>query len=155
MPTDGPFGGKHVIWRTGVKRLVVSLAIIVGGTVAGGTSSAFGIEGLPGSTWGQASYEKADIAGPGVLGYVNQGIDWTTLPGDLTVNTFTELRYRFRQDNKQYHNAYGPALGVELRRSPWHLGVDYYWERYPELSESSNRLQLYLRWYHDWDLKRR
>ncbi|MEW6683742.1 MAG: hypothetical protein AB1451_12590 [Nitrospirota bacterium] len=115
--------------------------------------SAFGFEGLPGSTWGQASYEKADIAGPGIIGYVNQGIDWTTLPGDLKVNTFAELRYRFRENNKEFYNAYGPALGAELRRSPWHLGVDYYWEQYPELEERSNRFQFYLRWYHDWNLK--
>jgi hypothetical protein len=120
-----------------------------------GPALGFDIEGLPGSTWGQASYEKADIAGPGVLGYANQGIDWTTLPGELTLNTFAELRYRFRENNKQFYNAYGPVIGVELRRSPWHIGMDYYWERYPELSETSNRLQFYVSWFHDWDLKKR
>jgi hypothetical protein len=115
---------------------------------------AFAIEGLPGSTWGHAAYEKSDIAGPGIMGYVNQGIDWVTLPGDLTLNTFAELRYRLRQNNKEFFNAYGPALGVELRHSPFRVGVDYYWEQYPELKETSNRLQLYLSWYYDWDLKR-
>jgi hypothetical protein len=118
------------------------------------TSPAFAIEGLPGSTWGQTSYEKADLSGPAIQGYVNQGIDWVTLPGDLTLNTFVELRYRLRENNKEFFNAHGPVLGVELRRSPFHLGVDYYWEQYPELNERSNRLQFYLSWYYDWDLKR-
>lgn len=118
-------------------------------------SPVFAIEGFPGSTWGRASYEKSGIAGPSIMGYVNQGIDWVTLPGDLTVNTFAELRYRLRENNKEFFNAYGPAIGIELQRSPFHLGVDYYWEQYPELQETSNRVQLYLSWYYDWDLKRR
>ncbi len=143
-------------WRERVGRMIVSavsavVVAMVGCPVAWG----YEIEGFPGAVWGQASYESADISGPGVLGYVNQGIDWVTLPGDLTVNTFAELRYRFRENNKEFFNAYGPAVGLELRRSPWHLGVDYYWERYPELEETSNRLQFYLSWYYDWDLKRR
>jgi hypothetical protein len=139
-----------------MKRTVVTaIGAVMMGIVCDGSAWAFDIEGLPGSTWGQASYEKADIAGPGVLGYVNQGVDWITLPGELTLNTFVEVRYRFRENNKAFYNAYGPAVGVELRRSPWHLGVDYYWERYPELSEASNRLQFYLSWFHDWDLKKR
>lgn len=137
-----------------MKRVVLTaLAVVLMGTVWSGSS--WGFEALPGSTWGNASYEKADIAGPGVLGYVNQGVDWITLPGELTLNTFAEFRYRFRENNKEFYNAYGPAIGVELRRAPWHIGVDYYWERFPELRETSNRLQLYLSWYHDWDLKRR
>lgn len=148
-------GGLRVRWRSGMGCLMVGVAAMAMGAAAGGVTAAFAIEGLPGSTWGQVSYEEADIAGPGIIGYVNQGVDWITLPGALTVNTFAEFRYRFRQDNKEFHNAYGPALGVELHRSLWHLGVDYFWEQYPELQERSNRLQLYLRWYQDWDLKRR
>lgn len=143
-------------WQNKGKRVVLAaIGAVVMGTAWCGTSWALDIEGLPGSVWGHASYEKSDIAGPGVLGYVNQGIDWITLPGELTLNTFGEFRYRFRENNKEFYNAYGPALGVELRRAPWHVGVDYYWEQYPELSEGSNRLQFYLSWYHDWDLKQR
>lgn len=142
-------------WCDRAKRAVMAvIGAVMMGTVGCGWAWAFDIEGLPGSTWGQASYEKADIAGPGVIGYVNQGIDWITLPGALTVNTFAEIRYRFRENNKEFYNAYGPVVGMELRHSPWHLGVDYYWEQYSELQEHSNRFQFYLSWYHDWDLKR-
>ena len=133
-----------------------ALGVLVGGAGLGALlgSPAFAIEGLPGSTWGHAAYEKSDIAGPGIMGYVNQGIDWVKLPGDLTLNTFAELRYRLRENNKEFYNAYGPAVGVELQRSPIHFGIDYYWEQYPELKETSDRLQFYVRWYYDWDLKR-
>jgi len=145
-----------MVWRDEARRVVAAAAAALAiGAGWCGSARAFDIKGLPGSTWGQASYEKADIAGPGVLGYVNQGIDWITLPGDLTLNTFAELRYRLREDNKEFYNGYGPVIGVELRRSPWHIGMDYYWERYPELSETSNRLQFYVSWFHDWDLKKR
>jgi len=115
-------------------------------------AGAFDIEGLPGSTWGQLTYEGESLTGPGAQGYLNQGIDWITVPGGITVNTFAEFRYRGRSKNKTFYNAYGPALGLELQRSPLKLGVDYYWERFPELSESSNRVQYYLGWYYEWDL---
>lgn len=141
-------------WHNNMKRVVLT-AISTVMLSAGWSGSASGIEAFPGSAWGRASYEQADIAGPGVLGYFNQGVDWITLPGELTLNTFAELRYRFRENNKEFYNAYGPAIGMELRRAPWHVGVDYYWERYPELNETSNRLQIYVSWYHDWDLRRR
>ena len=48
-------------------------------------------------------------------------------------------------------------MGLKLRRSSLHLGLDYHWERYPDApqtSQTSNRLQFYLSWYYDWDLKR-
>ncbi len=116
-------------------------------------AAAFDIEGVPGSTWGQTTYENQSLTGPGAQGYLNQGIDWVTLPGGVTVNTFAEARFRLREKNKAYFNAYGPALGLELRKSHLKLGADYYWERFPELSESSNRVQYYLSWYYEWDLK--
>lgn len=116
--------------------------------------NAVAIDALPGSTWGTVSQDAENLEGPGAIGYLNQGIDWTTLPGGLVFNTFAELRYRFRGENKTFYNAYGPALGLELRKGSLHLGMDYYWQRFPELDESSNRLRYYLSWYYDWDLKR-
>lgn len=132
------------------------IAPVVALTLLGSLSPARGFEpqGLPGSTWGQATYEAEGLTGPGIQGWVNQGIDWVTLPGDLILNTFGEFRYRSRSRNKTFFNAYGPAVGIEVRRSPFKLGADYYWERFPELGESSNRLQYYLSWYYEWDLKR-
>ncbi|MEK7825846.1 MAG: hypothetical protein AAB266_05420, partial [Nitrospirota bacterium] len=36
--------------------------------------------GLSGSTWGQITHDVDDLVGTGTMGYINQGIDWTTLP---------------------------------------------------------------------------
>ncbi len=145
--------------RNGVPRDVTTLRALFGGALmvfalAVSPENAVAVEGLPGSTWGSVSQDADNIEGPGAIGYLNQGVDWTTLPGGVVFNTFAEFRYRIRGGNKTYYNAYGPALGLELRKWSFHLGMDYYWQRFPELDESSNRLRYYLSWYYDWDLKR-
>ncbi len=66
-----------------------------------------GIEGLPGSTWGQLSYDADRLVGAGTMGYVNQWIDWAKLPGGIMVNTFAEFRYRLRSENREFYNDYG------------------------------------------------
>ena len=114
---------------------------------------ALAIEGFPGSTWDQAFHDFDSLVGSGGQGFINQGIDWTTLPGGITVNTFAEFRYRLRTDNNDFYNAYGPALGLEFKKSIFHLGVDYYWERFPGLDETDDHWQIYLTMYYDWDLK--
>ena len=114
---------------------------------------ALSIEGLPGSTWGTLTHDFDSLEGAGIQGYVNQGIDWTTLPGGITLNTFAEFRYRVRTENTDFYNAYGPALGIEFKKSIFKLGADYYWERFPDLDETDAKFQIYLTWYYDWDLK--
>jgi hypothetical protein len=115
---------------------------------------ALDIQGLPGSTWGEVSHDVDSLVGTGAMGYINQGIDWTTLPGAITFNTFAEFRYRFRSANKEFYNAYSEAVGLEFKKSPFRLGMDYVWERFPALGERSDKVQYYLTWYYDWDLKR-
>jgi len=117
-------------------------------------ASALKYEGLPGSTWGAVYHDNDQLVGTGTLGYVNQGIDWVTLPGAITVNTYVEFRYRFRSENNEFYNAYSEAVGLEFQRSPFHLGVDYAWERFPPIDEQSNKFQYYLTWFYDWDLNR-
>ena len=111
--------------------------------------------GYPGSIWGWVSHDVNSLVGSGAMGYINQGIDWARLPGAITFNTFAEFRYRFRSDNKEFYNAYSGATGIEFKRSPFHLGMDYVWERFPAEGEQSNKVQYYLTWYYDWDLKRK
>jgi hypothetical protein len=115
---------------------------------------ASGYEALPGSTWGQVTHDDDTLVGNGTMGYINQGIDWTTLPGGIKFNTFGELRYRFRSENRTYYNAYAEALGLEFKKSIFHLGADYVWESYPEIPDHSNKVQYYLTWFYDWDLKK-
>lgn len=144
--------------RTMSKRIIaVGLGVGLGVWLAWGVPSiwAFEIEGLPGATWGQLTEESTSVSGSGAMGWVNQGIDWITLPGKVTVNTFAEFRYRYRTKNQDFYNAYGPALGLELRRIPFRLGVDYYWEKFPALDQDPNngKVEYYLTWYYAWDLK--
>jgi hypothetical protein len=116
---------------------------------------AMAIEGLPGSTWDQAFHDFDSLVGSGGQGWINQGIDWTTLPGGITFNTFAEFRYRLRTENNDSYNVYGPALGLEFKKYIFHLGVDYYWERFPGLDETDDHWQIYLTLYYDWNLKTR
>ncbi|MHB8482604.1 MAG: hypothetical protein ACYDBV_07720 [Nitrospiria bacterium] len=111
------------------------------------------VAGFPGSTWFEVFRDANNLEGNGAMGFINQGIDWVKLPGGVMLNTFEEFRYRFRSENRPYFNAYGEALGVEFKKSIFHLGVDFFWERYPELDAASNKVEFYLSWFYDWDLK--
>ena len=111
-----------------------------------------GIEGLSGSSWGELTYESGDsLSGPSAQGYLKQGIDWITIH-HYQLDTFAALHYRFRTDNSDYYNAFGPALGVELKKGPVNIGVQYYWERFTELHRSNNQLQVFVNWWYGWDL---
>ncbi len=110
--------------------------------------------GLPGSNWASLAYDANGLNGSGAMGYINQGVNWFKLPGDIIFNTFVEYRHRSRTKNKLYYDTGGPAVGVEFQKSYFSLGIDYYWERLPILAESSNRFQVYLTWYYWWDLKK-
>jgi hypothetical protein len=111
-----------------------------------------GIEGLPGSSWGYLTHSVQGLTGSGGAGWINQGIDWTTLPGDIIFNTYAEYRFRARTEQKDYYNSEGPAIGCELKKSFFRLGMDYYWERFPELDTYSNTREFYLTGYYNWDL---
>ena len=112
-----------------------------------------GMAGFPGSAWFDLSYDINGLTGSSAMGFVNQGIDWMTLPGGITFNTYAEYRYRGRTKQNQYYNAEGLVIGLEFKKTPFRLGMDYYWERFPKLGERSPSLEYYLTWYIDWDLK--
>ena len=128
------------------------------GGLAIAPSDAQAIEAYPGSTWGNVSYSPNDESGNRVMGWVNQGIDWTTLPGGVVVNTFAEYRYRDRSKQPEYYNSQGPALGLELKWSVLKLGVNHYWETmpdYPGGAQHSSIRQYYLTGFTDWDLTKK
>lgn len=115
--------------------------------------SAFEVLGCPGSIWGQITHEKNTISGSGIMGFVNQGVDWFNLPGDIVLNTFAEYRYRARTQNQKYYNSNGPAVGIILKKSVFQLGMDFYWEHFSELGETSKNREFFLTWFYTWDLK--
>ena len=134
-----------------VRWIFIPAGILIVGLIFSRPAYALDVQGLPGSTWGNVSHDLDRLVGTGAMGYVNQGIDWTTLPGEITFNTFAEFRYRFRNENEEFYNAYSEAVGLEFRRSPFRLGMDYVWERFA--GEQSKKVQYYLTWFYDWDLK--
>ncbi len=118
-------------------------------------ASAYEPEGYPGSSWGEASRDFDGIEGTGVIGNINQGVRWITLPGDLALETYAGYNLRVRTQNRFYYNAHGPALGLSLKRSPFEAGFDFSWSRFPERSRTFNNYEMFLTWYKKWNLARR
>jgi len=114
------------------------------------STPAAAIQAFPGDTWGRVSHELDENTGTGLSFFVNQGIDWATLPGGITLNTFAEYRYSRRTKDKTYFDAEGEAIGIDLRRAPFRFGVERFWERQTAQNSSSGITRAYLTWYHDW-----
>ncbi len=109
-------------------------------------------EGLPFSTWGKLSHDASGFTGSGGMGWIQQGIDWVTLPWDVTVNTYLKYSYRGRSKEDTYYDARGPSVGLELSKSYFSLGVSYFWEEFPVLNERHETAQIFAGWYYTWDL---
>lgn len=116
------------------------------------SESTLPLEGIPFSTWGNLSNDATGPTGSGGMGWIQQGIDWITLPGDINVNTFVKYSYRAREKDEDYYNSQGPSIGIELTKSFFNIGVSRYWEEFPELNESQATTQYFAGWYYTWDL---
>ncbi len=118
-------------------------------------------EGLPGTVWAQATADNDNYSGNSMMGFVNQGIQWFSLPGNIPFITYVEYRYRTRNINRGYYDTKGPAAGLEFRKSYFTFGVDHYWlEEFdgPQSNPvwiSNSHWQVYLTFYMSWDLKRK
>ncbi|MBI5178416.1 MAG: hypothetical protein HZA04_04070 [Nitrospinae bacterium] len=109
---------------------------------------------LRGSSWGRIRDDLSNQEGVSVATFINQGIDWFTLPGNITFNTFVEYHLAYRTQNPKWFNAHGPAVGFEFRKSAFNLGMDWYWETLTEQQDSTYMYwRCYLQWFFDWDLK--
>jgi hypothetical protein len=124
-------------------------AVLVVGAVVLWATPAFAIEGLTGSTWGTVIQNFNDDRFQ-TLGYLNQGIDWFEKEG-YRLNTYGALRWRFQSNQGSYFNAWGPALGVSVKKSFFRFGAEYYWE-WSESDNHNGRALIYGDWYYDWDL---
>ena len=116
-------------------------------------------EALPGAVWATATYDNDDYSGSGLMGFVNQGIQWTTLPGDIPFITYVEYRYRTRNKNQGWYDTKGPAAGFEFRKSYFSLGADYYMLQELEGPQTDTKWaenshwQVYFTLFIPWDLK--
>ncbi|NNN04385.1 MAG: hypothetical protein HKL90_00655 [Elusimicrobia bacterium] len=106
----------------------------------------------PLALWTRAEKDFNGIEGLGSMGWIEQGVDWLKLPGGVTFETFGGFDWMLRSLNTQYYNEYGPTAGVQFKRGPLDLYVEYAVRRYPFLHEYQNGPQILLTWYFDWDL---
>jgi len=111
------------------------------------------IEALSGNTYGKIVHDLTGATGTGISGYVNQGVDLLTLPGDVILNAYAEYRFSLRTKDREFYNAHGPVLGMELQRKSFRFGVDYFREESTERQVVDNKVGVYLKWYYSWDLK--
>lgn len=123
----------------------------------------YSIEGFPGSTWGELRWEfPEEEAGQENLilqGWIEQGIDWTKW-GNLRLNTYATIRYKWDSEELDYNNSIGPGIGIALANI-WpkgdhiKIGVEYIWDRFYKSHKTEEKAVIFMKWYGWWDLKKR
>lgn len=128
----------------------------------GVSTAAFGIEGYPGSSWGELSWEIPKKEGDQNLllqGWFVQGITWAKW-GDVNLNTYATIRYKWDSQGFDFNNKVSPGVGVALEIlhfKQFHIqtGVEYLWERFYQTGREEQKLWLYTNWYGWWDLRKK
>lgn len=107
---------------------------------------------LPLTTWGRVDTHPGGLEGTGTMGWVRLGADWFSLRG-WTFDTYAMYNWRLRNRNQTYYDAVGPSAGVALQGHSLELGLEYLWQRFPQLGTQSRTFNLYLSLFRGWDLK--
>lgn len=113
---------------------------------------AHAIEGFSGSTWGTVFHEAAEDE-TFIMSNINQGIDWLNYKG-FNLRTFAQFRYRYLTPDGEFFNAYGPSLGISLRKWGMELGAEYLWQYRDDTQGIEEGPRVFLEWYYGWDLKK-
>ncbi len=108
--------------------------------------------GYPGAAWGNVSRDFEGLEGSGAMGWLRQGVEWTRLPGDIPLQTPVSYHWRLRTRNRPFFNTHGPSLGLGVSKSAFDLGVQFGWQRFPELGRTTEDFIAYLGCYKTWDL---
>lgn len=122
---------------------------------------AMAIEGYPGHTWGELGWE---IPRKGVghnltlQGWVEQGIHWVTW-GDVKLNTYASLRYKWDEEKFDWNNKISPGVGVALevfhfKQLHIRTGVEYLMDKYYKSGIEEQKIFIFSTWYGWWDLKK-
>ncbi len=108
--------------------------------------------GYPTTNWDEFSTDFNKVQGNMSMGWLQQGVDWFKLPGDIVFDTFGGYYWMARSDNQTYFNQNGPYLGAMFSRGAFSLGAQYYWETFPALGQYVRDPQLFGTWYKILDL---
>jgi hypothetical protein len=119
----------------------------------------------PGASWGDLRWELPE-SGPDDLvleGWVRQGRElhrWRRAPYAWVLSAYARVRFKLDSRGLDWNNYAGPGAGlaVDLDGLPGlqpALGLEYAWEKNLASAGATQRIDLVLRWYAWWDLRRR
>jgi hypothetical protein len=125
------------------------------------TGRAFAVEGYPGSTWGELSWEIPKKGGEQNLlleGWVAQGITWKKW-GNISLSTYGTIRYKWDTEKLDWNNKFSPGIGTALeilsfKQFHIRVGAEYLWERFYESGHEEQKVWIYTDWYGWWNFKK-
>lgn len=146
--------------RSLARAAAAALAVLV----ASVPGAAVGHEGLPGSTWGQLSWDVPSEGERDAIleGWIRQGIAWRRWSlGDarLVLQTYGTVRYRWDSAGLEWNNDVAPGAGaavdLALPRMPALTGgVEWLYQWYTRSGATVPYAALFVDWYHAWGLAR-
>jgi len=126
--------------------------------------TASAIEGYPGSSWGQLYWDIPTKEGKQNVvleGWIEQGVTWVKWDkphGDILLNTYGTIRYKWDDQKYDWNNKFAPGVGVglDIYIDQFHMrvGAEYLWERFYESGTEQQKVWIYTDWYGWWDLKK-
>jgi len=138
--------------------IVVMVMLAVSLCSAEGVSA---IQGLRGSTWGEARQEIPDHGENNLIvdTWIRQGIDWVKWGDRAALNTYATVRLKWDSEKLDWNNSFGPGVGIAVDyfnhkgfNASW--GMEYIWDRFYESDRTDQKIILYMNWYGWWDLKK-
>lgn len=130
----------------------LAVVLLAAALLAPVSARAYEPEAFPGSTWGNGTRDLNGFEGYGTQGWVRQGVQWLTFPGQITAKTFAAYNWRLRSQNRTYYDSRGPAVAIEFSKAFLDLGWEYSWQEFPQLDTRSENPAVYANWYKRYDL---
>lgn len=140
------------------------LAAALAALCAAAAGGAAALDGLPGSTWGDLSW---DLPGEGdrdviLQGWVRQGVAWRRWRAGeaaLVLQTYGTVRYRWDRLGLPWNDHVAPGLGAAVdlaapRMPALTAGVEWVDAWHVRSGSTTPYGALFLDWYHWWDFRR-
>lgn len=128
-------------------------------------SVAYAVDGFPGSTWGELSWEIPDRGKNDAIleGWLRQGIAWKTWRKETSsfqLNTYLTVRYKWDSEELDWNNYIGPGAGVaiDMYRPNGPLvswGLEHTYQMNYRSGDKDPRSALFMNWFHWWDIQKK
>jgi hypothetical protein len=140
-------------------RFLVLLAIVFSLVVP---SVTFGLEGFPGSTWGELRLEVPRTGKEDAIlqGWIRQGIDLKRWSDQTHLYVYGTVRYTWDSQQNPWWNDVAPGGGIAFdtnlgKQFPVTWGVEYLWDRFFVEPHTEDKVVLYMNWYGWWDFQKK